>query len=52
MAVTLFSILNFSIKYWPKHNNFACNKIVFDDGRYVWYAHFFKIEIAYEQFRN
>jgi len=50
--ITLLQINNFYVKWWYNQIDLNFGKIMFANKRYVWYAHFYKIEIAYEQFRN
>jgi len=52
ISITLLQINNFYVKWWHNQIDLTFGKIVFDNKRYVWYAHFYKMEIAYEQFRN
>lgn len=51
-SLTLIDVFNFRIKYWYNQSDFTMGKIVFAKRRYVWYAQFFKIEIAYERFQD
>ena len=52
ISITLLQINNFYVKWWHNQSDLSFGKIVFANKRYVWYAHFYKMEIAYEQFRN
>ena len=52
ISITLLQINNFYVKWWHNQIDLTFGKIVFANKRYVWYAHFYKMEIAYEQFRN
>ena len=52
VSITLLRIGNLYAKWWKNQSNFVFGKIVFADKRFVWYAQFYKLEIAYEQFRN
>ena len=52
ISTTLLQINNFYVKWWHNQTDLSFGKIVFANKHYVWYAHFYKMEIAYEQFRN
>ena len=52
ISITLLQINNFYVKWWHNQIDLTFGKIVLANKRYVWYAHFYKMEIAYEQFRN
>lgn len=52
VSITILQIGNFYAKWWKNHSDFSFGKIVFANRRFVWYAQLYKLEIAYEQFRN
>jgi hypothetical protein len=52
ISTTLLQIQNLYVKWWSITPDFTFGKIVFADKRFVWYIHFYKLEVAYEQFRN
>jgi len=52
VSITILQIGNFYAKWWKNELDFSCGKIVFANKRFVWYAQLYKLEFAYEQFRN
>lgn len=52
ISTTLLKVNKISVKWWHNQIEYTCDAINFDTQHFVWYVHFYKLEIAYEQFRS